>query len=279
MNPTLKTFCLNLAASIIVLLISAPPAAPQGAVTTSVAPQSQTSAISTTPRFRGVKGAPYSGEEITETTQTLADGNEITNKRVTKVYRDSEGRIRSETTLFRGGADDAANSPPTFININDPAAGVMYELNTHEQTARKRIMRQFTPPRPAQTAGTAQQQSLPAPEKRPITIESKSESLGEMSIEGLEAHGIRTTFTYPAGMFGNALPIVAVREVWYSTDLRVPLLTKNDDPRTGKMVTRLTNISLDEPTASLFEVPPDYTILEEKPVRASGTNPSGESDQ
>lgn len=279
MSPFLKTSGLKLTASLSVLMMSAPLAIPQGTVTTTAGQQGQTLAASTPPRFRGVKGAPYSGEEITETTQTLADGNEITNKRVTKVYRDSEGRIRSETILFRGGADGAAISPPTFININDPVAGVMYQLNPQEQTARKHIMRSFTPPRPAQSTGTAQQQPPPAPEKMPIRIESKFEQLGEMSIEGLEAHGSRDTSTYPAGMFGNTLPIVAVREVWYSTDLRVPLLIKNDDPRTGKSVTRLTNISLDEPPASLFEVPPDYTILEETPVRPGDANPPGDSDQ
>src|SRR5690349_13860171 len=35
-----------------------------------------------------VKGAPYSGEAVTEMVQTLADGNRIVNKTTSKVYRD-----------------------------------------------------------------------------------------------------------------------------------------------------------------------------------------------
>src|SRR5690242_7456844 len=39
-----------------------------------------------------VKNAPYSAESVTETVQTLADGNRIVNKITSQVYRDSEGR-------------------------------------------------------------------------------------------------------------------------------------------------------------------------------------------
>ena len=46
-----------------------------------------------------VKGAPYSAQAVTESTQVLSDGNRIVNKSVASVYRDSEGRIRREHTL------------------------------------------------------------------------------------------------------------------------------------------------------------------------------------
>ena len=46
---------------------------------------------------RPVKGAPYSGVEISENTQMLADGTRIHNETQTQVYRDSEGRMRRET--------------------------------------------------------------------------------------------------------------------------------------------------------------------------------------
>ena len=36
-----------------------------------------------------VKGAPYSGQAVTESVQTLADGNRIINKSSAAVYRDS----------------------------------------------------------------------------------------------------------------------------------------------------------------------------------------------
>src|SRR5579862_1608735 len=279
MNSYLKASCLKLTASIIMLLMSAPLAAPQGTVTISVGQQGQFSAASITPHFGSVKVEPYSGEEITEITRNLADGNEITSKRVMKVYRDSEGRFRSELTIFSGGAEDAANGSPASITINDPVAGVTYDLNPHEHTARKSVTRLFTPTPPIQAAGTVQLQFPPRPVSRRPKFESTTEPLGEMSIEGLEAHGSRNTITYPAGMFGNTLPVVRVREVWNSTTLQVPLLVKIDDPRMGNSVTRLINISLDEPPASLFEVPSDYTILEEMPVRTGDAKSPTENMQ
>ncbi len=73
-----------------------------------------------------VAGAPYSAEEVTEFTQTLADGTRIhTEDRVT-VYRDSAGRVRRET--------------PQEISISDPVAGVAYSLNPKTQTARKMVV-------------------------------------------------------------------------------------------------------------------------------------------
>ena len=39
-----------------------------------------------------VKGAPYSAEAVTETIQTLPDGNRIVNRLSSMQYRDSEGR-------------------------------------------------------------------------------------------------------------------------------------------------------------------------------------------
>src|SRR5438874_1375566 len=43
-----------------------------------------------------VKNAPYSAEAVTETTQRLVDGNRITNKMTSNMYRDNEGRTRRE---------------------------------------------------------------------------------------------------------------------------------------------------------------------------------------
>jgi hypothetical protein len=70
-----------------------------------------------------VKGAPYSGTEINENNQTLADGTRIHNETQTQVWRDSEGRVRRETG--------------NQVMIYDPVANASYSLNTKNQTARK----------------------------------------------------------------------------------------------------------------------------------------------
>src|ERR1035437_1019607 len=48
---------------------------------------------------RVVKNAPYSADIVTETTQTLIDGNHIRQSSTAKVYRDTEGRTRREQSL------------------------------------------------------------------------------------------------------------------------------------------------------------------------------------
>src|ERR1041385_9427769 len=69
-----------------------------------------------------VKGAPYSAQAVTETTQTLADGNRIVQKTTAMLYRDSLGRERREESLPLIGSQ--------IISISDPVAGVNYSLNT-----------------------------------------------------------------------------------------------------------------------------------------------------
>ncbi|MGD0778095.1 MAG: hypothetical protein ABSC05_35370 [Candidatus Solibacter sp.] len=73
-----------------------------------------------------VKGVPYSGEEVNQTDQMLADGTRIHRENRTTVYRDSEGRSRRET--------------PDNITITDPVANVTYMLDPKTMTGQKLTM-------------------------------------------------------------------------------------------------------------------------------------------
>ena len=87
-----------------------------------------------------VKGAPYSGEAITETIQTLADGNRIINRNTSSVYRDSEGRTRREQSLKGLGIFGGAGEEPIqTIFINDPVAGATYSLDSRSHIAHKSV--------------------------------------------------------------------------------------------------------------------------------------------
>jgi hypothetical protein len=94
---------------------------------------------------------------------------------------------------------------------------------------------------------------------------TKTESLGKQTIEGVECEGTRMVTTIPAGEIGNELPIEVLFEKWYSPELQVVVMTKNSDPRFGENTYRLTNINRSEPPHSLFEVPADYTIQDAGP--------------
>src|SRR5436190_9417245 len=75
-----------------------------------------------------VPGAPYSGEIVTEVTQTLADGNRIERRQVTAVARDSRGRQRREEQLNAIGPVLAADGV-RLVTITDPVAGLHYALD------------------------------------------------------------------------------------------------------------------------------------------------------
>jgi hypothetical protein len=90
-----------------------------------------------------VKGAPYSAEAVTESVQTLADGNRIVNKFTSQIYRDSEGRTRREQTLKGLGGVGTGEEPLQTIFINDPVAGVTYSLDTRSHTAHKSMPFKF----------------------------------------------------------------------------------------------------------------------------------------
>ena len=66
-----------------------------------------------------VKNAPYSAEAVTETVQTLADGNRIVRKNSVAQYRDGEGRTRREFDLQSlGGLGEMADGPGKSIMID-----------------------------------------------------------------------------------------------------------------------------------------------------------------
>jgi hypothetical protein len=95
--------------------------------------------VGTEVNFSGkvVKGAPYSAQAVTETIQTLGDGNRIINKNTSSLYRDSEGRTRRELTIkLLGPLGDGGEALQTIF-INDPVAGVSYSLDSKNHVAHK----------------------------------------------------------------------------------------------------------------------------------------------
>jgi hypothetical protein len=234
---------------------------------------------------RVVKGAPYSAQAVTESVQTLADGNRIVHKSTAQVYRDSEGRTRRDQTIAAIGPYSVAGDPPQTYFINDPVAGVTYILDPRSKVARKMVtfeLKQgpgdkestFTiaPPPPPPGAPAAKegeahtfvlQTNTPTGEGVEFQwskAEAKTEKLEARAIEGVQAEGTRTTTTIPAGAVGNEQPIQIVNENWYSPELQVFVMTTHSDPRFGTTTYKLTNIQRAEPAATLFQVPADYTV-------------------
>ena len=231
-----------------------------------------------------VKGAPFCATIVTEHTQNFADGNRIHTTDNSTLCRDSEGRTRREAVLNLMGPVPQKSSTK-LITILDPVAGVRYVLDASEKTARKMVISPSSasvsatgPAQPGyvakasvggdvvyQTADVAgpgvffkkfrQNSDEPAP---------TTENLGDQTIEGIHATGTRITTTIPSGSMGNEQPMTVTSERWYSPELKATVMTKHNDPWAGELKTQVTNVNTTEPDRSLFTVPGDYKIMDEK---------------
>jgi hypothetical protein len=238
--------------------------------------------------MRPITGAPYSGEQVHETVQTLVDGTHITQTMpATKVYRDSLGRTRAERQMFRGpvGFGPTVPDAPFIIEIIDPVAQCRYTLDTQNKVAhRQELAASRTETVAATTAGGGdgggstgtvavgsgkRLGAIPNPNStakmtdaaRP---ETTTEKLASQTIEGVLVEGTRYTTTWPVGAQGNDRPIARTNETWMSPELKVVVLSKTSDPRSGEQTQKLINIDRSEPDPSLFQPPPDYAIVDEK---------------
>jgi hypothetical protein len=217
------------------------------------------------PGFRGktVTGAPFTASISTQTTQTLADGNVIQRTTTGTIARDSQGRTRRDITLPAIGAFAASGqTPPHAIDINDPVAGVQYMLEPDRKIAHKMQQRGHGGRGKHLNAAT----SVPTAPDPDNQNEVTTSSLGTQTINGVEAQGTRYTRTIPAGQIGNAKPITIVTERWYSPDLQIEVMNKRTDPAGGDSVFQLTDIQRQEPDATLFQVPSDYTVKQGGPA-------------
>jgi hypothetical protein len=215
-----------------------------------------------------VTGAPYSAVEVATTQQALAGGNSIQTQRESSVYRDSEGRVRTETAAGQP-APGGGKTPDAVVAIHDPVAGVTRHVDAQNKVVTEMPIRAAGPQN-----GTGRGRNPAA--RRPADPDLTTEDLGLLTVNGMAATGQRITRTIPAGAIGNAQPIQSVREVWTSTDLKVPVLIKTSDPRSGTTVTQLTNIVRAEPDAALFQAPAGYSVRAGAAARPMGRGARGQ---
>jgi len=204
-----------------------------------------------------VTGAPYSAVATLETTRSLPDGTNINRKIQSNAYRDSQGRVRRETSLPAIGPLAASGQSKTFVLIHDPVAGTAYELHSDQKTAVQ------LPARAGGKNNPNGQDKFEARLQEEIANGTlKKEDLGTQSINGILAEGTRYTRTIPAGQIGNDKPITSVTERWYSPDLQILVKSTRNDPLFGTSTYTVTSIQRQEPAASLFTVPAGYTVTQ-----------------
>jgi hypothetical protein len=225
-------------------------------------------------------GRPVSATEERKSVQTLGDGTEISTSETSLYFRDSQGRERTETT----------QQGRTAITITDRVGGFTVVLIPETKTARKSVLPGG--PYPNMTATelvtgkvstanggnavlwTTATTAPPAKAAAPVgagrggrggrgnSENVVNEQLGLQSLNGVLATGTRSTLTIPLGQIGNNRDIHVVNEQWFSEDLQMLVKTLNSDPRFGENTYELTYISRIEPDPALFQIPPDYRVIE-----------------
>jgi len=236
-----------------------------------------------------VKGKPYSADTSTETVQTLADGNRIVHRTVSKFYRDSDGRTRREQTF--GNVDPEHPSPHEVkVFIDDPVNGTAYVLDPGSNTAEKMQQARKVLDQPmseddgsrimVKTVNDTEFGGQGAPGRMLVKFrdehpgdpnafvvklqdekrEVAKEDLGSRNIEGVDCTGTRQTITIPAGAVGNEKPILIVTETWFAPSIGVVVESTSDDPRYGKTSYKLANVQLNEPARTLFEPPANFKV-------------------
>jgi hypothetical protein len=246
------------------------------------------------PSPRVLTNAPYSGQQVHTTVQTLADGTHITSPPmatmgpVPKTWRDSQGRVRMERSMLLG--NNNLRNVPTLVQIDDPVSGYAYVMDDVNRVAHRIAL---TPSSQRSTAMARRANPAPtaagrgrggavatgtlmsgAPAQiqanRPATMsydmmppQPTTESLGTQMIDGVLAQGTRMTRIIPTGAQGNDGPITITTDNWYSPDLQLNLLTVTTDPRSGVQTTKFTDFSRAEPDPALFMVPVGYSIVDE----------------
>ncbi len=210
-----------------------------------------------------VTGAPFSAVAVSETTQIFADGNHISRKTQTNLFRDSQGRFRKEVTLPAIGPLAASGQSKSFVVISDPVANQNFILHAETKTAEK--MPKHFGGMKGGMKDVLKGKFESRMQEETASGNLKKEDLGTQTIAGVSAQGTRITRTIPAGQIGNEKPITIVHERWYSDALQMMVESKRSNPWSGETTYTLTNIQRTEPDAALFTVPSDYTVKQGHP--------------
>jgi hypothetical protein len=78
--------------------------------------------------------------------------------------------------------------------------------------------------------------------------------------------GFRETTIMNAGVFGNEQPLISTSEYWHSDQLGINLLSIRSSAFFGKQTFTITELTVGDPDAQLFQLP-DYPIHDQRKNR------------
>jgi hypothetical protein len=210
-------------------------------------------------------GNPFQAELVTASPNAsfLPANAPLRQRSVAAVARDSQGRVRIERSggMFnvRTGTGSEGQEEQQFITICEGETGRGIILDTISKTAR--IVGRS--PSAARLGEKSPQRYCKLPDSIINSQHFRVEDLGHRVIEGFDAEGfLISSLSTLAANSGGAATVQSTRELWCSEELGAVILQVQHMLRDMKLETTLTNVKRQEPDASLFEIPPDYTVTE-----------------
>src|ERR1019366_6940424 len=197
-----------------------------------------------------ILGAPFSLTLVTEWSRPLGNGGTFTLANQRRIVRDGKGRIYQERWLLvpRGGT---VKSRMDVMQFTDPAQHTWYNCYPAQKICE--LLPYTTTPEMVYKPAIGVTGPLPNGSGF-----HQHEELGVANTNGVDTTGYRETNTINAGVLGNDRPMVTSREFWYSARLGINLISKVDDPQSGRQVFTATDMTTSEPDPALLAVPSDY---------------------
>jgi len=213
-------------------------------------------------------GHAFSATKYARRVRVLPDGKLqfVRNERYpTQIARDAEGRL-----MMQYVGDELAPEcdqptvlvpppcPSWTVFVIDPVAQSVTHWTLGKLGAQAAVDMPLSLEDEERAAQTASEMPEIAPEfdshASTVTMD-----LGEKIVDGIPAHGVRTTVVYAAGPSGATVLLRRIHEVWTAPEMRLVVKVVDGDPRGFETVWGLEDASL-QPDPSLFQPPPGYEM-------------------
>lgn len=205
--------------------------------------------------------APFTATVSTTWIRILDDSNTMTVQNQRTIARDNIGRIFQERrNLYPAG--DPRGKTIRQLEYSDPRTGVIYYCKPDERVCETHDYFPRLAPARAVPAG---------PRNGGAGFLTRT-ALGNDNMGGVDVVGTRETTTINAGVAGNDSAISIVKEFWFSSQLGINVVEKRQDPRIGTQTFTVSDISLGEPDARLFDMPSDYRVVDLRKASQPGAN-------
>jgi hypothetical protein len=202
-----------------------------------------------------IPGAPFSATAVIEVQRYLPGGSTQIRRTINLIARDSQGRTHNETRRLM--PEYFHGSPPLLsVRLFDPLTQMRTVCDPTLHIARQEVI-----------AKQPRANSFPNPFMH-------IDDLGTTTLNGLQARGTRRSYKIAAKASATGSSVEIEVEEWYSEDLHLNLLTRHTDPRIGILTIGVSGLKRDEPSASMFQVPAGYQILDITPTPAPAAAPA-----